>query len=553
MALTGGGPAPGGRRFTADYARSRQLQLQRQRQRQPRRSPAVRWALRGAALLLLVLFAGIIYMYTAVLRRVAAVTEAQADAAAAASRGGSRGPVTHPTLTLGGLGQSRGGQGLRGIAHSLLGEGALQASSMQYWDNNGAWGSSSTPPEELSVSPLRPKAALTHDQYITFEDDTGGWNNIRMAFEVFVVMAKATGRVLVLPPRCRFYLLDRGPIKTFHKSDQAKLQTSSYDDYYNIFHLRKHVQIISTEEFFRREAANLGIPADMVETFSQPVLKSNGHHSEYFLWMREAEAKGVRMWPSGPAFSPQFDIFGMAPVQPDFKVLHFPMHTSKGLRFLDGVPAIFRHRTQTPAQNNVIRRFVKTSFVYAPHIVRAAEAYVQELGGFRAFGALHIRRNELQYKNVFLPGETSAAHVAPLFRPGEPVYLATDEMEPGFFQAFEDLGVKVLRMSDLRPAVEARVGNLAPKFEGMVEQLVCASARVFAGTPLSSYSAHIMRLRGYMHEKSEDAVDRACLYHTHDYNKEAALDKDMERCKSNFVGEILMSRLQDEDPPSPSR
>jgi GDP-fucose protein O-fucosyltransferase len=54
------------------------------------------------------------------------------------------------------------------------------------------------------------------EQYMTFEPDGGGWNNIRMAMETVVGLAIATGRTLVLPPEQRMYLLqqERGKTKT---------------------------------------------------------------------------------------------------------------------------------------------------------------------------------------------------------------------------------------------------------------------------------------------------------------------------------------------------
>ena len=68
------------------------------------------------------------------------------------------------------------------------------AQEMVYWKN--------LPSDESYVSPF-------HDpdqrRYITFEPDGGGWNNIRMSMETVLVMAVATGRVLVLPPSQKMY------------------------------------------------------------------------------------------------------------------------------------------------------------------------------------------------------------------------------------------------------------------------------------------------------------------------------------------------------------
>jgi hypothetical protein len=46
-------------------------------------------------------------------------------------------------------------------------------------------------------------------RYLTFEPDGGGFNNIRMSMETVLGMAVATGRVLVLPPSQKMYLLGK--------------------------------------------------------------------------------------------------------------------------------------------------------------------------------------------------------------------------------------------------------------------------------------------------------------------------------------------------------
>jgi hypothetical protein len=62
------------------------------------------------------------------------------------------------------------------------------AQEMVYWRD--------IPPDSLHISPFKRRDGTT--QYLTFEPDFGGWNNIRMGMETVVALAFAMGRTLVL-------------------------------------------------------------------------------------------------------------------------------------------------------------------------------------------------------------------------------------------------------------------------------------------------------------------------------------------------------------------
>lgn len=59
------------------------------------------------------------------------------------------------------------------------------------------------------VLPRFGKERDSRNKYLTFQPDTGGFNNNRMAFETALVLSVAMGRTLVLPPRHQYPLLVR--------------------------------------------------------------------------------------------------------------------------------------------------------------------------------------------------------------------------------------------------------------------------------------------------------------------------------------------------------
>lgn len=103
------------------------------------------------------------------------------------------------------------------------------------------------PSDSHYVSPFHVKKTSSRpQQYMTFEPDGGGWNNIRMAMETVVGLAVATGRTLVLPPAQRFYLLAQG------RGDHNIKTDFSFMDFFPMQELANDndgLTIISMEEF----------------------------------------------------------------------------------------------------------------------------------------------------------------------------------------------------------------------------------------------------------------------------------------------------------------
>ena len=109
---------------------------------------------------------------------------------------------------------------------------------------------------------------------------------------------------------------------------------------------------------------------------------------------------------------------------------------------------------------------------------------------------MHIRRGDFQQKHTRLPCELIHEHTTHLLHRNVTrlLYIATDEKNSSFFEPFrKDFTVKLL--SDYME--EAHVDDGNQNHLGMIEQIICANAYLFVGTPLSTFSNFIARLRGY--------------------------------------------------------
>lgn len=189
------------------------------------------------------------------------------------------------------------------------------------------------------------------------------------------------------------------------------------------------------------------------------------------------------------------------------RVLHFPSCEGVTGRGRDNNHDKYRYLGQVastvffadPARQKSFVTFFRDHIHYLPIVFEIAAKVIAYLGMFN-YSAMHIRRNDLQYKQVFISAEHTLTNVRQLLFPKEVLYIATDESDPSFFEAIEK-HYKVFRWKDFflkKGNYVLKDVKIPRKLEGCIEQVVCASGRLFFGTRHSTFSSYIYRLRGYI-------------------------------------------------------
>jgi len=313
---------------------------------------------------------------------------------------------------------------------------------------------------------VSPFDAHADNKYISFAPDRGGWNNVRMSMEIIFVIAAATGRTLVLPPKEPLYLLQ----------NDAAARHRGFADFFPIHtaEFQKRVKVISFVEFLEREGNGPLAPktADMKkkvtaaadhcnkreksESFCGPVfeyLKTAGYNAEVnavnscFVF-DEHKYKGEDI----PAdvqeqldtvCGPKRDQVFWDQEMQQHQLVHFRA-SEKNFRLLTHFYNMIHF--SDPSVDNYYKRFVRDFLHYhdsiycaAGKIVKAvqnegvARGFDMDSEGAGAYSALHVRRGDLQYKKVKIPAQEWYDNTKEVWKPKEILYIATDERDKSFF------------------------------------------------------------------------------------------------------------------------
>ncbi|GJL82583.1 MAG: hypothetical protein DHS20C01_22170 [marine bacterium B5-7] len=353
-----------------------------------------------------------------------------------------------------------------------------------------------------------------------------------MAFEYVVVVAAVTGRTLVLPPPQSWYLLHHGP--THEKQSGGYC---GFEDVFDIDALSKVVPTITTAAFLRAEHLHLDIEPSFADPAS-PLLQETAPVPIDLIrqWQRWLFASTrVMSWnpydtviclPGVEAvmranvltepFIDRRELVEFTPAMDAAPVIHFP--SGNHYRQLGQIATMLACSDPQFLKN--IRLLLKHHVRYVSRVFEVAARCVAMLPK-AGYSTLHIRRNDFQYSNSRADAGRTLDNIRALLKEGEPLYIATDESDESFLDLFRRER-PVYSWADFRsPRCDEVVNHekLRDELVGPVEQVICATGRVFIGTELSTFSGYITRLRGYM-----ASPDRNTYFHTTRYDRSDTAD-----------------------------
>eukprot|EP00548_Thalassiothrix_antarctica_P006224 CAMPEP_0194139344 /NCGR_PEP_ID=MMETSP0152-20130528/8992_1 /TAXON_ID=1049557 /ORGANISM="Thalassiothrix antarctica, Strain L6-D1" /LENGTH=589 /DNA_ID=CAMNT_0038837129 /DNA_START=325 /DNA_END=2094 /DNA_ORIENTATION=- len=385
-------------------------------------------------------------------------------------------------------------------------------------------------------------------QYLTFDPDGGGWNNIRMAMETVVGLAMAMGRTLVLPPAQGMYLLgkDRGKqnthfsfghffpfddmkesegldmitMETFLEETYGKLHyTDSSEVAYppdnrtqwdglNYKPLKEWLRNVTyIQHMWKPGDCLAAFPAsgnhkdvEFLENAVKEVLEKdgNGNSRQYLKSLQDKYLGNPVPVDATPLERLQESLNGRSELcvydehMQDQLVVHFMCYHKMRVRYLVHFYGFlffedWRHDLH-------MKRYMRDHMRYIDEIQCAAARVVESLRETATvFDTMHIRRGDFQFKDTRIEASEIIQNSKDVLSKDKTIYIATDETDKSFFQPFRDAGYDIKFLDDFKHVLK----DVNTNYYGMIDQLVASKGDVFLGCWHSTFTGFIMRMRGY--------------------------------------------------------
>lgn len=290
--------------------------------------------------------------------------------------------------------------------------------------------------------------------YVLFEKWPGGFNNIRMSFELAICISYLLDRTLVLPPKENYYLLEGDcEIDDFFQLDDIGIKYLTYAEFKKTENLELEYTDIKTicKVFDEKTDA-------VVYNFEKI------NPPEKFL-------KGRKFINIAEEIDNEYVFFDRNLLGNFYQILYSKQ--SESLKILIG--KYFRYK-------NII-------FDLAWLLINTLKD--------RDYYAIHVRRNDFQYKDLHISSEKLYENIKKEIPKGSKLYIATDHNDREYFNILTQ-DYELFFFDDL--VKEFQYIEYEDNWVPILEQLICTRAIKFIGTDLSTLSSYVYRLRGYMED-----------------------------------------------------
>ena len=311
------------------------------------------------------------------------------------------------------------------------------------------------------------------DRYISFDWWWGGFNNIRMCYEMIGAMSYVSGRKIILPPKgyCLF-LSEHNDKKTFFDiwelldkeaftsqfdcieyEDSPLTKYSSDQQYYD--GICKDIHCV----MFNDKDINWGPQNFINKGLIYHHIEDQAHFDEFNCDNR--------------------DLFN---INTDDEIIHFPRN----------LLGHFGYHVYPP--NETAASVIKDKVMNGIKLRNDFETLSNELIS-GDYDSIHIRRNDFKYVHTSVVDEQYGNLLKFLdgrVRKSVPLYIATDEKDLSMFDFLKkEYDIKFL--SDLKPNKDDT--DLA------LDTLICSNSNTFLGSNFSTFSDYINIVRGYKGKK----------------------------------------------------
>jgi hypothetical protein len=311
--------------------------------------------------------------------------------------------------------------------------------------------------------------------YIVLRPWPGGFNNIRMSLELAVCIAYLTNKVLVLPPKYKMYLLrDEFGLEDFFDINDLGIDVMSFEEFCSIKQIEPSFGNISTI-------------ASKVMDYEVP---------RYVLNFEKVKPN--------TDFTKNREVLNKEDFMGDGDCI-----------FFDGTLLGNFYQTIHTSRQNELKRLIGRHVHYKTEITDMAWQTINWLGD-QQYYAIHIRRNDFQYKHLFISAEEIFNNIKDTIPIGSRLYIATDETNRQFFEPL----ARHYKLYFYDEVAKATKINPHYNYIPIIEQLICTRAIKFIGNDYSTLSSYAYRMRGYMN----DVLDKNFYINTKPYDELDQLD-----------------------------